>query len=129
MVTLVIALVWRRLATPGTAVVTVEAVENAGSSVSVASTVVQTVLNENLTLPDVDVVCQIIRASTVPVKSSGFRKLFCALNPPLVSAASSLPVCVFVPVTQAATIGVAVGKSQNDAAIVPWQPAAANQTL
>lgn len=118
-----------RSVVPGAAVVTVEAVLNAGSSVAVAATSVQIVERENLAFPVVADVRQIMRASIAPLKSAGRMRVVWALNPPLVSAYWRTPFWIFVPVTQAATAGVAVGRSQNEPAVALLQPAVGSHTL
>ena len=79
-----------RLAVPGAAVVTVEAVLNEGSSVAPAEVSVQVVASDHFALPLVAVVVHRMRASMAPVKSAGTQRVFCALSGPL-SAKSSTP--------------------------------------
>lgn len=66
--------------------VTVEAVLKLGSSVAEAATSVQAVESENLAFPEVADVLHMILASMLPEKSAGRRIVFCAENPPEVSA-------------------------------------------
>ena len=114
-------------AVPGAAVVTVDAVLKEASSVSVPLVAVHIVESDHLTFPDVAEVVHTIFTLSVPDQSAGSRNPFCAEKPPEVSAKSNTPFCVLVPVTQAATAGVAVGRSQKDDAVALLQPAAVSQ--